>query len=90
MANALEQERRNEDSVYAFYQDAIIITGNPNDKIPSSSVYQAYLRYCENNEVDYPETISKLGTKLPKLGITKRKTPGCNVYIGIQLREPAV
>lgn len=90
MVDALEQERRKEDSVYAFYQDAIKITGDPNDKIPSSTVYQAYLRYCENNEVDYPETISKFGTKLPKLGVTKRKTPGCNAYVGIQLREPAV
>lgn len=90
MAAALENERRNEDSVYAFFQDEIIQTGSMEDRIQASSVYQAYLRYCENNEIDYPETISKLGTKLPKLGVTKRKTPGCNVYIGIQLREPAV
>lgn len=87
MADALEKERLNEDSVYAFFKDAILITGNPQDRIPASSVYQSYLRYCENNEVDNPETISKLGKTLPKLGVVKKKTPGCNVYVGINIRQ---
>ena len=90
MADALEQERRNEDSVYAFFKEGVILTGSAKDRIPASEVYQAYLRYCLDNEIDDPVSVSTFGTKLPKLGVTKKKTPGCNVYVGIQLREPAV
>lgn len=87
MANALEQERRNEDSVYAFFQDEIVVTNNPEDEIQAKALYDAYLEYCVNNEIDYPQTNSKMGLKLPKLGILKRKLPRFNVYVGIKLRE---
>ena len=87
MADALEKERRNEDSVYAFFQDEIIKTDVPEDRIQAKSLHDAYLDYCANNEIDYPVTISAFGIKLTKLGITKKKMPGYNVYIGLKLRE---
>jgi len=89
MAEALEKERRAEDSVYAFYQDKIINTGDSKDQIPASNMYKAYQQYCLDNELDYPVTVSAMGTKLPKLGAVKKKTSSCNVYIGVKLRNKA-
>ncbi len=86
MADALERERRNEDSVYAFFQDEIVVTNNPEDEIQAKVLYDAYLEYCVNNEIDFPQTNSKVGVKLPKLGVLKKKKPRFNVYIGIRLR----
>lgn len=80
-----------EDPVYAFSQEEIILTDNPEDTMQSVDLFDAYNDWREFNNLsrqEYKQHIPGFGNRLKSLGYKKKfDAKKCVVYTGIRLRS---
>jgi len=80
-----------EDPVYAFSEEEIIVTDNPEDTVQSIDLFDAYNDWREFNNLprqEYKQYISSFGNRLKSLGYEKTyDAKKCVVYIKIKLRN---
>lgn len=80
-----------EDSIYAFSQEEIIVTDNPENTIQATELFARYNDWRELHDlprVSYKEAISGFGQRLKQLGYHKRfNSKKQVVYFGIKLRQ---
>ena len=78
-----------EDPVYAFSQEEIIVTDNTEDTVQSLDLFDAYNDWREFNNLprqEYKQYISSFGNRLKSLGYEKTyDAKKCIVYTGIRL-----
>ena len=82
---------RADDPLYAFTQDEIDVTSNPEDTVQAKSLFNAYNDWREFNnlpKLDFVKYKSNFGNRLKELGYTKTfNSEKCVVYTGIRLRQ---
>ena len=79
---------RKDDPVYAFTQDKIILTDNPNDRIQAAVLFEAYNGWREFNNFPLEKDMTNFGRRLKELGYAKSRDSRNNVvYISIKLRQ---
>lgn len=80
-----------EDPIYAFTQEEIIMTDNPEDTIQATELFDHYNDWREIHDlprVSYKDAISGFGQRLKQLGYQKRFNSKKQViYFGIKLRQ---
>lgn len=80
-----------EDPVYAFSQEEIIATDDPEDTIQSLDLFESYNDWREFNNLprqEYKKHIPGFGNRLKSLGYKKKfDAKKCVVYTGIRLRS---
>ncbi len=80
-----------EDPIFAFCQDEIDSTCNPEDTVQAKPLFERYNNWRELNglpRLEYKKAISSFGNRLKTLGYIKEFDSRKNVvYIGIRLRQ---
>ena len=80
-----------EDPIFAFCEDEIDITNNPEDTVQAKPLFERYNDWRELNglpRLEYKKAISSFGNRLKTLGYGKGSDSQNNVvYIGIRLRQ---
>lgn len=80
-----------EDPIYAFCQEEVIVTDNPEDTVQAKAFFEAYNDCRELNSLprlEYKDGISGFGQRLKQLGFNKRFNAKKQVvYFGIKLRS---
>ena len=80
-----------EDPIFAFCEDEIDITDNPEDTVQAKPLFERYNDWRGLNglpQLEYKKAISSFGNRLKTLGYVKGSDSKNNVvYIGIRLRQ---
>lgn len=73
------------DGIGSFFNECIEQTGNPNDRVNATDMYDACLQYANFNSYPPPTSMRVLATRLQAEGLKKIKSSGM-VWIGIRLK----
>lgn len=87
MEDEIEQDRRDLDSIYAFYTDMIEPADNDTG-YQATVLYEAYRNYCRNHEFDNPKSMKKFGQTICNVyGVRRVSRSSANYYVGIRIRN---
>ena len=79
---------RKDDPVYAFTQDELIPTENPEDTIQAQLLFEAYNNWRQFNDLPREDNPTKFGRRLKELGYLKGRDARNNVvYTNVMLRQ---
>ncbi len=77
-----------EDPIYAFTQDKLIQTNDPNDTIQATPLFNVYNDWLEFNDLPREDNQTKFGRRLKELGFIKGRDGRNNiVYVNIKLQQ---
>lgn len=84
VTNKYEDRLAEDDNIFAFVRAHVEESGNPNEYIGSSELYNHYLTYCQENELS-PESQTAFTLRLKSLGYEKAVKTKARVqcFIGI-------
>ncbi len=71
VAKATSDYRTSMNQAAGFFEDVIVVTGNPDDEIANRAMVRAYEHWCEQNHVRQPVTAKGLGQS-PKVSHENR------------------
>lgn len=74
------------DTMYAFLQDEVIVTGDKHDAVKKTDLEWMYKRYCDSQELK-PLSKKNMSQRLASLGIPLRNRSNIWVYVGVIPKE---
>ena len=86
MEAIINQIRREDDSVYAFFNEVLEQTYENKDRIQARPLFTRYLEYCTKESLCGASEIA-FAQKMASYGVDSLKTGGCKNYTGIRYRE---
>lgn len=88
-----ESDEKSMQTLKIFLKDCVQITGNPQDQLYASDMYQSYLNYCRTNELDsvgYQKMVVWLKNSVPECVHKRIHMTGSNPksgFSGIRLKN---
>lgn len=79
-----EEYREQSDTVYRFVKDQFEITGNPDDRIPTSWFHELYARWAFDEGITYPSSPQGVKKRLKQMNVGTIKTNGIHNYICVK------
>lgn len=89
MEEAKNKAKYGSDSIYGFFKNVVVATGDKASKIKARRVYTAYKQYCAENGINMPSTETMFGKRFQDLikntSIKKTKCSDGMYYLGLKL-----